>query len=161
MTTERKRHIAAFLGLAMWLAYPVAFGLGMWARRDYRCAGRTFTGQFDGCFNDSVPVLEFLLVALMLALTVEFARFAFSLFAPPVPERRLRWRLARARGAAGRYPLYQIIAGMGVLWAALHLWSIPLSLKYWYLFAWWLLWIGWFIAGALLSRPAPTHPATG
>ncbi len=81
------------------------------------------------------PVLEFLLVALMPALTVEFARFAFSLFAPPVPERRLRWRLARARGAAERYPLYQIIAGMGVLWAALHLWSIPLSLKYWYLFA--------------------------
>jgi hypothetical protein len=148
---ERKRHIAAIFGLAMWLAYPIAFGAGIWARRDYRCAGRTFTSD---CFNDHLPILEFLLVALMLALTVEFARFAFSIFAPPVPERWYSWRLARPRPAAERYPLYQIIAGAGGLWAALHLWSIPLSPRYWYLLAYWLLWIGWFIAGALLSRPA-------
>lgn len=138
----------------MWLAYPIAFGAGMWARRDYRCSGRTFTGQFDDCFNDLLPLLEFLLVALMLALTVAFARFAFSIFAPPVPERRYRWRLARVRPAADCYPLYQILAAAGVLWAALHLWSIPLSPRYWYLLAYWLLWIGWFIAGSLLSRPA-------
>ena len=34
-------------GLLLWCAYPFLFVAGVTARRQHRCAGRTFTGEFD------------------------------------------------------------------------------------------------------------------
>ena len=149
--SERLRHFAAWAGLLWWLVYPFAYFAGLRARWSQRCAGRTFTGEFDDCYNDALPIVELLAFPLTFILAYPFARFAFSMFGPAAEERSFKWRLAASSAAAAYSPWFQIVATAGFVWAALHLVSLPLTTEYWYLLAYWALWIGWFSLGAFVS----------
>lgn len=143
---ERLRWKLALVGVGLWLAGPVIFALGGAAKHRYRCRDRIFTGSFDDCFNDYLPVLEVFFVPLLaLVLTYPFARFAFSLYAPPPQDRSRRWRLGARDGGAAYWPLLQSFALAGLAWA---IWSwsgyaltgllLPFHL-YWAAFSAWFL----------------------
>jgi hypothetical protein len=152
--TERRRRILAFAGLFLWATFPFLYAAGTRARWQHRCEGRSFTGTFDSCFNDGLPVFELLAFPLTLLLAYPFARFAFSTFAPLVGDRSFKWRLAGQSGGEAYFPAFQITAAIGIGWAGLHLASTPLAFRYWYLIAYWSTWIGWFVLGAIASFPA-------
>ena len=157
MMTERMRLGAAFTGLVWWIAFPFLYLAGTHARWEHRCAGRTFTGEFDDCFNDALPVLELGAFPLTLILAYPFARFAFSMFAPENDLRTFRWRLAASSGGIEYFPSFQIASAIGIIWAGFHLFSMPLAIRYWYLLAYWVIWVGWFALGAFASSPFAQH----
>lgn len=151
---ERPRWWCALAGAGLWLAGPIVFALGGAAKHVYRCRDRVFTGRFDDCFNDYLPILEMVVVpTVALALTYPFARFAFSLYAPPAEGRSLRWRLGARDGGAAHWPLLQAFALLGLAWA---IWSwsgyalaavlLPFHL-YWAAFS------AWFATAVLAGMP--------
>jgi len=156
--TESLRRALALFGLILWAAFPFAYDAGSTARWEQRCGGHVFTGTFDSCFNDGLPVLELLSFPLTLLLAYPFARLAFSMFAPKVDDRSFKWRLAARAGGRDYFPAFQIAAAIGLLWAGVHLVSTPFAGRYWYLTAYWSTWMGWFILGALASWPMPKEP---
>jgi hypothetical protein len=110
-------------------------------------------GEFDDCFNDALPVFELGAFPLTLILGYPFARFAFSMFGPESDRRIFRWRLASSSGGCEYFPLFQIASAIGMMWAGLHFFSMPLTTRYWYLFAYWVVWMGWFAVGDYASSP--------
>ena len=152
--TERTRHLLAVAAVALWLMFPFVYMASAHARWLRRCDGRTFTGEFDDCFNDALPVFELIAFPVTLALAYPFARFAFSMFAPNAELRTKRWRLARPEGGADYFPIFQFLSAIGIIWTILHVRSLPLSLSYWYLLTYWAAWLAWFISGALAALPA-------
>lgn len=144
---ERARKAAAFAGVGLWLGYPFAWLAGLGARWEARCGHRTFSGRFDDCFNDFLPVIELAAFPLTLLLLYPSARFAFSLWAPS--QRNRRWRLAGSRPAATSHPLYPLLCGAGLVWCVLHLRGLPLAALL--LWAYWLAWIAWFVTGGTLA----------
>lgn len=152
--SERVRWWFSFLGVMLWFGFPVVFAFGGAARHLYRCRDRTFTGEFDDCFNDYIPVLEVIFVPLVfLVFAYPFARFAFSLFAPDQRERTHRWRLASSEGASTYWPMLQMWAGLGI---ALSLWSLsryPLHGEFLPYYAYWLSFGLWFTAAIFAGRP--------
>lgn len=155
--SERLRLLAASIGLIWWIGFPFAYLAGTHGRWEHRCAGRTFTGEFDDCFNDALPVLELLAFPLTLILAYPFARFAFSMFGPESDLRSFKWRLASSSGGVEHFPSFQIAAAIGFTWASFHLFSMPLAIQYWYLQTYWILWLGWFALGAYASSPLAYH----
>lgn len=151
--SEGQRHSVATAGVVLWLAFPFVYLASSHARWVRRCGGRSFTGKFDDCFNDALPVLEFAAFPITVALAYMFSRFAFSMFAPTAELRTLKWRLAGHDGGADAFPLYQLFAVIGLIWAILHIRSIPMTITYWYLFVYWLVWLAWFLIGAATSLP--------
>ena len=156
--TERLRHSAAVTGLLCWIAFPFVYLAGTHARWEHRCAGRTFTGTFDDCFNDALPVFELGAFPLTLILAYPFARFAFSMFAPESDLRTFRWRFAASSGGVEYFPSFQIASAIGIMWAGFHFLSMPLAIRYWYIFVYWAIWIGWFALGAYASSPLARRP---
>lgn len=152
--TERARFLVATAGVALWLTFPFVYMASMHARWLRRCDGRTFSGKFDDCFNDTLPVFEFVAFPLTIALAYLFVRFAFSMFAPSAELRTTRWRLARSEGGADYFPVYQLLSVVGMIWTVLHVRSLPLSLTYWYLLAYWAAWFAWLLTGVLAALPA-------
>jgi hypothetical protein len=150
--SERVRHSAATLGVILWLAFPFVYMAGTHARWLRRCQGRSFTGAFDSCFNDALPMFEFVAFPVTLALTYLIARFAFSMFAPVAELRTRKWRLADTT-CGEAFPRYQVFSAFGLIWTALHASSTPFSFTYWYLLAYWAAWLLWFIIGALSALP--------
>lgn len=153
LLSERARHIAATTGVVLWLVFPIVYMAGTRARWSRRCDGRSFTGEFDECFNDALPVLEVGAFPITLALAYLFARFSFSMFAPGAELRSRKWRLAGPDGGGDVFPLHQLLSLVGLVWTSLHVASLPLSLSYWYLLAYWLAWLAWFLIGAWSSLP--------
>jgi len=151
--SEGMRHSAATIGVMLWLAFPFVYMAGTHARWLRRCQGRSFTGAFDSCFNDGLPVFEFLAFPVTLALTYLFARFAFSMFAPSAELRTRRWRLADSASGGEAFPLYQLFSTFGLIWTVLHANATPFSFTYWYLLAYWAGWLLWFLIGALSALP--------
>ena len=149
---ERYRRIIAYIGLALWSAYPFLYLLGIKVAHDYRCAGRAYRGHFDDCFNDILP-FEILVIPFTLALTIPFLRLASSLFAPPPERRTARWRLATRSAAGAYFPAFQIAAAAGVAWAVWHVSALPRAWALFPLFLYWLAWICWFCLGAWAARP--------
>jgi hypothetical protein len=123
------------------------------AKHWYRCKGREFTGTFDDCFNDYIPIMEILLPFVCLFLLYAFSRFAFSLFAPSPELRTLRWRLATGSKLGDLYPIPHIVPAIGVLWT---LWRastysiVPALLPY---FFFWVVFAAWFAFGLALAWP--------
>lgn len=150
---ERLRLFVASTGLVWWIAFPFVYIAGTHARWERRCAGRTFTGTFDDCFNDALPVFELGAFPLTLILAYPFARFAFSMFGPERDLRTFSWHLAAKSGGNEYFPSFQIAAAIGIIWAGFHFFLMPLAIAYWYLLAYWVIWIGWFALGAYASSP--------
>jgi hypothetical protein len=124
----------------------------------YRCGDRTFTGEFDDCFNDYIPILEVFAVPAFILITVYFfARFAFTLYAPPPDRRTLKWRLPSQHSAASAWPILQTIAAVGAVWALWRLSTYPLVADlalfhlYWAVFA---LWFGTGIVIGFIDKKA-------
>jgi hypothetical protein len=141
----------ALAGMALWLAYPFVFQAGGLAVHRYRCSRMPWIHGEDPCFTDYIPVAEIAAFLLTLALAYAFARFAFTLFAPPPFERGRGWRLAASSAAWTRYPALQIAAAAGIGWALLHARTYPIALyPYW---IYWAAWIAWFALGIGLSWP--------
>jgi hypothetical protein len=139
-------------GVLLWLAIPYIFMEGGRAKHAWRCRGRVFTGSFDDCFSDYIPVLEFLVVPfLVLAMAYPFARFAFSLYGPASEPRGRAWKLSARGGAASGWPWLQLAACIGCAWAVWRAMTyapvrdlLPFQL-YWAAFSL------WFAAGALVG----------
>jgi len=150
--TDGARFAIALGGIGLFLAYPFVFVAGNTTLHNYRCAGRTFTGTFDDCFNDMLPI-DLFAFPLTLLLLYPFARFAFAAFAPAPQQRSKGWRLA-GRGAGRDYsPLMQILAGVGILWAFLHVKTFPAASVFLPFFAYWAGWLSWFVLAMLFSWP--------
>lgn len=151
---EKRRFAMAMLGLPLWLAYPFVFWFGEGARWQVRCAGGSFTGQFDACFNDYIPVIEMMAFPLTLLLLYPFLRFAFILWAPSMIERRMRtWWLARHGGGADYFPSLQLFGSIACMWAIAHLSSYPMASVTAPYILYWMAWIAWLIGGMWISWP--------
>jgi len=141
---EAARWLAALAGLLLWLCIPLLF---IYVEPPNPCHG-----QGPDCMHDYIPVLEFLFLPLFtLATAYPFARFAFSLYAPPPPRAGRIWGLAARDGAAAHWPLLAVFAGLGCAWT---LWRTAMFLgmvepveMYLFRFAF----ILWFVAGIVVG----------
>lgn len=119
------------------------------AKNQYRCAGREFTGAFDDCFNDYLPILELVIPVIGLFLAYPFARFSFSIFAPQFSEGEKPWRFAELDLWDPGLQIAAIIGCVWTLWRAL---SYPLSIEVWPYVTYWLTFAVWFALGAVAGR---------
>ncbi len=150
---ERPRWALAIIGVLMFQVasfMPIFGGAAKWA---VRCRGRAFTGDFDDCFNDYLPIMEVIVPLLALVMLYPLARFAYSLFAPPEELRALKWRPARG-GSADFFPAFHITAGLGTLWAAWRASTYPLDPVTAPYIAFWPLFALWFVTGVVVAWPA-------
>jgi len=139
-------------GMALWFAYPFVFWFGGMAVHHYRCSRMTWIHGEDPCFSDYIPVVEGAAFVVTLVLAVVFARFAFTLFAPPPSERGRGWRLAASSSAWSYYPALQLAAAAGIVWSLLHVRAYPAALyRYW---IYWAAWSAWFSLGIWTSWPS-------
>ena len=125
------------------------------AKHWQRCQGREFTGTFDDCFNDYLPILELAAPILSLLLVYPFGRFAFSLLAPDPDERRLRWRLATRSNSEDLFPLVHAIAILGCVWALWRSLTYAFAIELWPYVVFWLIFSLWFGLAAFLAWPRP------
>jgi len=153
MIAERWRHALSWTGLLLWFAYPVAFLAGRAAEWSHRCGHRTFSGEFDDCFNDMLPILELAAPVMTLLLAYPFARLAFSIFAPAPERRTRRWRMASRSGGARYFPAFQIAAALGIAWVVFHVRLLPPFPAGWPFHLYWAAWTLWFMLGAWASWP--------
>lgn len=123
------------------------------AKHLYRCRGREFTGEFDDCFNDYLPVVELSAPILALLLIYPFARLAFSLFAPDPDERTLRWRLATTTPLAEYFPSFHAIVGIGLIWTLWRALTYPLVPQMWPYLLFWFVFAAWFATGLVAAWP--------
>jgi hypothetical protein len=145
--SEALRWLLALLGAGFWLASSFMPLFGGIAKHAYRCRGREFTGNFDDCFTDALPVLELFAPIVALCLALPFARFAFSLYAPAPEARRLRWRLASRSHPRPLSPaLYRwaVVGVAGCVWRAF---SYPFVRELAPFQAFWFLFAAWFGGG--------------
>ena len=150
MNNERLRHLASSFGTLLFAAYPIVKIVESNTRWQIRCAGRRFEG-FDDCYNDYLPVLEFVALLIYPLFIWLFARYAFSMFAPPAEDRRLQWRWANSDAGCDYFPGFLIGALIGLLWAIWNIYALPLELIFWKIFAYWIICAAWFVAGSLVS----------
>ena len=142
----------ALAGMALWFAYPFVFWNGGMAVHQYRCSREPSVNGSDPCFSDYLPVIELGAFVLTLVLAYPFARFAFSLFAPPPNERGRGWRLASSSAGAEYFPALHLAAALGIVWALVHAKNYPFAL-YPYL-TYWAAWMTWLCLGIWTSWPS-------
>lgn len=149
---EVVRWIGGLTGLLLWLTIPLIVLEGAVAKRGYRCRGRTFTGEFDDCFSDYIPILEFFFIPFFILVTAyAFARFAFSLYAPPQRRVNSIWWFAPKGGSTAGRPILQLAACLGVAWALWRLLTYPLVAELLPFHLYWGAFAMWFACGALLG----------
>ncbi|HEX5182990.1 MAG TPA: hypothetical protein VFW19_07540 [Allosphingosinicella sp.] len=151
---ERRRWCLALLGPCLWLAASTLPMIGGIAEHQYRCRGRVYTGHFDDCFNDYLPILEMVAPVLALLLAYPFARFAFSLYAPPVEQRRARWRLATKGDPAGLWPPLHAFAAIGVMWCLWRAVTYRAAREFLPFRLFWTAFGLWFAAGLVAALPS-------
>lgn len=141
--SHRIRLALVCAGPILWLIagwMPIFGGAAKW---HYRCGGRHFTGQFDDCFNDYIPVGEIAAV-LFTILTIYF----FYIFS-----KRL-YGFASAQSREDRYSLNQkpngahVAAIAGATWAAWRAFSYPQAFEFTPFIAFWGIFAVWFGLGA-------------
>ena len=110
---EGLRKVIAFFGGVLFMAVSTFPLKGAGAKQAVRCRGREFTGEFDDCFNDYLPLLEMLAPFVALLWLWPFLRFANSLWAPDPQFRTQRWRLASVDSMRTLWPTLQI-GGLGL-----------------------------------------------
>ncbi|MCJ2182024.1 hypothetical protein MTR62_04805 [Novosphingobium sp. 1949] len=114
-----------------------------------------FTGTFDDCFSDYIPILELMAPLFAAASLFFFARFAFACWAPEPRDRTHRWRLAPPDGTRIYHPGYPFMASVGAVWALWRAALYPFDRAvfayggFWGLFAVWFMASGWMA----LRRP--------
>lgn len=145
---EGVRKALALTGCVLWLTSSFMPFFGGIAKHSVVCRGRTFTGDFDDCFNDYIPVLELLAPFVALALLWFFARLAFACWAPEPDMRTHQWRLAPAEGTAIYYPGHMVLAGLGCCWTLWRAGLYPLDPETLPYLGFWLVFGGWFSASA-------------
>jgi len=123
------------------------------AKHLYRCEGRQFSGSFDDCFNDYLPILEFSLPFFCLLLLYPFARLSSSLFAPQPEQRTFRWRLASRSSGEDFYPTLHIFPAIGAAWAIWRGLSYPFVAQMWPYLLFWLVFALWFALGIVIAWP--------
>lgn len=155
--SERLRWWLAFAGIALWLTLPIIIALGGAAKHRYRCRDRVFTGQVDDCFNDYLPIAEFIFPFLVLAFAYPFARFAYSLFAPAIVYRSRWWRLASREAGSDNWPVIQSFAGTGLVVAVWNLATWHLAWDAWPYVAYWIAVSGWLLIGILSGKPEKSN----
>lgn len=150
---ERLRWALAFAGPLLFLtsSFMPLFGGG--AKHRARCAGREFTGRWDDCFTDYLPILELFTPVVALGLTWMFARFAFALWAPEPEARTLRWRLASSVAAADHWLIVQAVAAFGGVWAGWRGTGYLFAAELWPFAAFWFGFAAWFAASLLVAGP--------
>ncbi len=149
---ERPRWTLATIGVLMFQAasfMPIFGGAAKWA---VRCKGRAFTGNFDDCFNDHLPIVEMIVPLLALVILYPFARLTYTLFAPKAELRTLKWRPALG-GGADFFPAFHIIAGLGALWAVWRASTYPLDPVTAPYIAFWTIFALWFVLGVTAAWP--------
>jgi hypothetical protein len=99
------------------------------AKHLYRCRGREFTGVFDDCFNDYLPILELSLPVLALLLTYPFARFSYSLYAPDSDLCSQKWRLATSTPLSQYFPTFHLMTAVGLAWTIWRAFTYPLAFE--------------------------------
>src|SRR4029078_4158589 len=119
MRSVAARLSLALAGMALWFAYPFVFWNGGIAVHQYRCSREPWVNGRDPCFSDYMPVLELAAFVLTLLLAYPFARFAFSLFAPPPSERGRGWWLAASSAGSEDYAALQLWGALGICWVLL------------------------------------------
>jgi hypothetical protein len=145
---EVLRWFAGLTGILLWLAIPLVFIYGpIGPPCEVSAPPRP-----EDCFSDYIPILELFAVPLFTLVTCyPFARFAFSLYAPPPPRSRAAWWFASHAGAGANWPLLQIFAAAGCAWI---LWRMVLYISwdepFWIpLFR--LVFLFWFVAGIVVG----------
>jgi len=123
------------------------------AKREARCDGRRFTGQFDDCFNDYLPILELMIPIGSVIVSWMFARFAFVLWAPTPDGRNMRWRFASSSPAEDYWPLLHGIAALGALWAFWRASTYFFAAELWPFALFWMVFAIWFGIGLGLAWP--------
>ena len=149
----RPRWMLASVGWLLWLGYPLVFLFGIGLRHDGRCGGQRFTGEFDDCFNDYLPLLESTWAAIALILTFGFIWFSYSLYSRPSDRSRWWWAAKswRGRGWSAR----QALACIGVVWTVWNLTALPWREPFvGWAHVYWLLFFLWFVLSAWVNRPA-------
>lgn len=145
------RLFGAWSGLLLWAAYPFVEWQGSTDVFWYRCRLEPATEYRDPCFTDYIPLVEMLSFVVTIALAYPFARFAFSIYAKPSDRRGRGWWLAGRSGGAEYYPSFQVAAGLGILWVALHAKNYPIALYQYHIY--WAAWLAWFAGGIRASWP--------
>lgn len=152
---ERLRSLLAATGVCLWLATAFVYGAGEIAKHVYRCRDRTFTGNFDECFNDYLPIFEVVFVPIWTALTAyPFTRFACSLYAPQPVQRTLRRRFAGSSGASSYWPALHLAAVGGLIWCVWCLSRFALIAQFGPFHLYWIVFAVWFAVGAVLGASA-------
>ena len=155
MSNASTRLGLAWAGVVLWLAYPMMSWSGRVAAFQYECRRKPAVNGSDPCFTDYLPFLEMLAFPITVLLAYPFARFAFTLFAPPPSDRGASWRIAGSSAGSDYYPTLQLAAALGIGWALFHGAGYPFAL-YTYL-TYWAAWIAWFGLGIWMSWPS-TEP---
>ena len=136
------RRWLAVAGPLLWIAAGSMTLFGGAAKHSYQCRSRTFTGQFDECFNDALPV-ELITIPFTILTVWLFYWLSRSIFG-----------VSKRSPAGDRYSLNQppngahLTAAVGVawtLWRALTYPFVTVLLPYilfWFFFA------AWFALGA-------------
>jgi hypothetical protein len=141
-----RREVRWGLGLAgsiLGMLYPVAFLFGNMVRHRYRCRGREFTGNFDDCFNDYLPILELGWVVISFILGLIFIRLSFRIWAG-AGEGDWHWLWGKKPDyeSTGPFRRWGLLVGLGLsIW---QLTRLPINLDwlhwthlYWFAFILW------------------------
>ena len=150
---EGARWAMAALGPLLLLVSSFMPLFGRAAKHRAGCAGRSFTGTFDDCFNDYLPILELTAPLIGAAFCWMFARFAFVLWAPPPDLRKRQWRLASAGPVKDYWPTLHIIASIGAVWATWRATTYLFAVELWPFVLFWAVFASWFAAGCVVAWP--------
>ena len=145
ITSERVRHSLAKFGCLLFLMSSFMPMFGGIAKHTVRCRGREFTGNFDDCFNDYLPILELVAPVFALLLLWPFARFAFSLLAPVPVLRTRRWRMASRSPSSTFWPHLHAVGALGAIWAVWRAATYPMDKVTAPYFAFWVTFAVWFV----------------
>ena len=154
---ERARWLLALAGPLLLEISSLMPMFGGAAKHWYRCRGRQFTGSFDDCFNDYLPIVELALPFFCLLLLYPFSRLAFSLFAPDPERRFFRWRLATGSKAEDLYPTLHAFAVIGAVWAVWRAFTYPIIPQMWPYLLFWCLFAIWFLVALAAAWPRKSN----
>jgi len=153
MGREKARFAAFFGGILLWLCYPLAFWNGIHARWLGRCEHSPFSGQFDSCHNDYLPIAEMAWCIIAWCLTVAFFRLARAFWAPVRRPNATAW--IRRRDPTYFAPIIFWLAVAGVAWTGWNFLAIPLQARFSLLLAYWAVFSLWFAGAAATNWKYP------
>lgn len=147
-----RRTLAAF-GPLLWIGAGLMPMIGGAAKHAYRCRGREFTGRFDDCFNDYIPVAEIFAIFLAVITAYLFFRFARSLFMFSTTEQQAGYV------APVISKLTWPVAVFGAAWSLWRFFTYPLATEMLPFLGFWIAFFVWFVIGAFVGRADQQKPA--